>query len=483
MSLKIGAAYIRVSTDDQLEYSPDSQLSVIREYAQRDGYVIPGEFVFREDDGISGKRADKRPAFRLMIATAKEGKTPPFDAIFVWKFSRFARNQEESVMYKGLLRRRGIDVRSVSEPADGSPWSSLIERIIEWMDEYYLINLAGEVRRGMAEKAGRGEAMGTAPFGYTVQDKVFTPNENAETVRYIFERFDAGAGARALARELGDRGVRTRRGNLPDNRWVTYILSNPTYIGKIRWSTEGHAHYNRADYNGEHVLLVDGKHPPIIDKALWDRVQLRLAERSTETKYVRRSSRSKMYMLKGLVRCGDCGSTLVYTSTATPTLQCHKYAKGQCHVSHSIAVSKANAAVISYLHEVVETGAFTFAPEPAAPVKLSRDWDALIASEQARLRRARSALLDGAFSSDEYKAAKEEIERSIEKLAAARDAEQLPPKAAPDPDAFREKVRAVLDVIESSDVDEAAKNQFLHSIIEKIVFNKPDGSFDFYFLP
>lgn len=481
MSLKIGAAYIRVSTDDQLEYSPDSQLSVIREYAQRDGYVIPDEFVFREDDGISGKRADKRPAFRLMIATAKDGKTPPFDAIFVWKFSRFARNQEESVMYKGLLRRRGIDVRSVSEPADGSPWSSLIERIIEWMDEYYLINLAGEVRRGMAEKAARGEAMGTAPFGYTVKNKIFTPNENAETVRYIFERFAAGAGARSLARELGDRGVRTRRGNLPDNRWVRYILGNPVYIGKVRWSREGHANYGRADYNGDHVMLVDGKHPPIIDKALWDRAQQRLAERSTETKYVRRSSRSKMYMLKGLLRCGDCGSTLVYTSTATPTLQCHKYAKGQCHVSHSIAVSKANAAVISYLREVVETGAFTFSPEPAAPAKLSRDWDALITSEQARLRRARSALLDGAFSSDEYKAAKEEIERSIEKLTAARDAEQLPPAAAPDPDAFRKKVRAVLEIIESPDVDEAAKNQFLRSILEKIVYNKPDGSFDFYF--
>ena len=162
-------------------------------------------------------------------------------------------------MYKGLLRRRGIDVRSVSEPADGSPWSSLIERIIEWMDEYYLINLAGEVRRGMAEKAARGEAMGTAPFGYTVKDKAFTPNENAETVRYIFERFAAGAGARSLARELGDRGVRTRRGNLPDNRWVRYILGNPVYIGKVRWSREGHANYGRADYNGDHVMLVDGK--------------------------------------------------------------------------------------------------------------------------------------------------------------------------------------------------------------------------------
>ena len=80
----IAAAYIRVSSDDQLEYSPDSQLKVIRDYARREGYVIPDEFVYREKEGISGKKAEKRPQFRLMIATAKEPE-PPFRVIFVWK--------------------------------------------------------------------------------------------------------------------------------------------------------------------------------------------------------------------------------------------------------------------------------------------------------------------------------------------------------------------------------------------------------------
>jgi Site-specific recombinases, DNA invertase Pin homologs len=122
LSVKIGAAYIRVSSDDQLEYSPDSQLKVIRDYAKREGYIIPEEFVY-QDDGISGKTASKRPGFRLMIAQAKDGKTPPFNAIFVWKYSRFARNQEEAIMYKNLLKKRGVDVRSISEPSSDSPFS------------------------------------------------------------------------------------------------------------------------------------------------------------------------------------------------------------------------------------------------------------------------------------------------------------------------------------------------------------------------
>ena len=312
MAPKIGAAYIRVSSDDQLEYSPESQLKVIRDYARREGYVIPEEYVYREEDGISGKTASKRPAFRLMIATAKETE-PPFDAIFVWKFSRFARNQEEAIMYKNLLKKKGISVRSVSEPSSDSPFSSLIERIIEWMDEYYLINLAGEVRRGMTEKATRGEVMGTAPFGYRAKDKVLVPDENAETVRYIFRSYAEGKGCRALAEELGARGVRTRRGNPPDNRWIQYILQNPAYIGKTRWSTEGHANYSRHNYTSENVMVVDGKHEPIIDAETWEAVQEEIARRE--------AFKEKHGMQKyghgdncngfsGKLLCGKCGAPL-----------------------------------------------------------------------------------------------------------------------------------------------------------------------------
>lgn len=84
-----------------------------------------------------------------MIGTARDANNL-INVILVWKFSRFARNQEESIVYKSLLRReRGIRVISVSEPiAEDTEFGGLIERIIEWMDGYYSIRLAGEVRRG-----------------------------------------------------------------------------------------------------------------------------------------------------------------------------------------------------------------------------------------------------------------------------------------------------------------------------------------------
>ena len=128
--MKIAAAYLRVSTERQDEYSLDSQLKLIREYAAKNDYIVPEEFVF-VDDGISGRSAKKRTQFQNMIAWAKD-KTHPFEAILVWKFSRFARNQEESIFYKSMLSRSGVDVISISEPLAEGPFGSLIERILEW---------------------------------------------------------------------------------------------------------------------------------------------------------------------------------------------------------------------------------------------------------------------------------------------------------------------------------------------------------------
>ena len=148
----IGAAYIRVSTDDQLDLSPDSQLDEIKKYAAANDIVLSPDYIFMEQDGRSGKKAENRPEFQRMISTAKV-KPKPFDCILVWKFSRFARNQDESTFYKGMLRKKlGIDVVSVSEPIMEGMYGRLIEMIIEWQDEFYSYNLGVEVKRGMTKR-------------------------------------------------------------------------------------------------------------------------------------------------------------------------------------------------------------------------------------------------------------------------------------------------------------------------------------------
>ncbi len=68
--MKTGAAYIRVSTEEQIEFSPDSQIKRIRDYAASHEILLPEKFIFM-DEGISGRCAEKRPAFMRMIGTAK----------------------------------------------------------------------------------------------------------------------------------------------------------------------------------------------------------------------------------------------------------------------------------------------------------------------------------------------------------------------------------------------------------------------------
>ena len=63
MTLKNACAYIRVSTDKQEELSPDAQKRLIIDYCKKNGYTITNENIFIEN-GISGKKADKRPEFK-----------------------------------------------------------------------------------------------------------------------------------------------------------------------------------------------------------------------------------------------------------------------------------------------------------------------------------------------------------------------------------------------------------------------------------
>ena len=293
-----GAAYIRVSTDDQAELSPETQLEEIRKYAQREGIILLQEQIYI-DSGISGKKAERRPEFMRMIATAKE-KDCPFSVILLWKYSRFARNQEESIFYKSILRSKcGVDVVSVTEPLIAGPFGSLIERIIEWMDEFYSIRLSQEVKRSMLVNAQRGKLQATPSFGYRVEDGRLIPvEEEAQLIRRIFDSFVAGKGLFPIAKELNDLGIRTHRGNRFENRTVEYILRNPVYIGKLRWNPAGRT---RRDFFNENLIIADAEHEPLISLDTWDAAQRRLDEVKVQWGYKARPASELKSWLSGLL--------------------------------------------------------------------------------------------------------------------------------------------------------------------------------------
>ena len=483
--LKIGAAYIRVSDERQDEYSPDSQLKKVRESAAKDGYQIPDEFVFY-DDGISGRSVNKRDDFKRMIAIARE-KTHPFDRIYVWKFSRFARNQEEAIVYKSLLAKENVSVISVSEPLPEGPFGSLIERIIEWEDEFYSSRLSEEVQRGMTEKVSRGEPVVPPPIGYIMKEGRYYPDIESgavDIVREVFERYANGEGMRQIVTTFHDRGIKTKKGGTIDNKKVSYILQNSCYIGKIRYSTDGsHAVKNR-QYDNESIMEVDGLHEPIIDIELWNKVQQRIAQvKATYPKFSRREQPIP-YMLKGMVRCSNCGGTLSLCGvkskkTKAPALQCCNYARGSCKVSHSILIPKLELAFIEGLEQALGEKEFAILPKmPKKSTIDTIDYANLIAVEERRLERAKLAYLAEIDTIEQYAENKKAITARIKDLEAKRDKDV---RKDFNPEKFAKKVAEIVDFIKREDVTPQAKNEALHTIIETVIFEKAKNNLAIYF--
>lgn len=351
--MKNAALYIRVSTHGQEELSPDSQRRLLLDYAEKNLFRVEDKWIFQEN-GISGRKADKRPQFQQMIAAAKSD-SHPFDAILVWKFSRFARNQEESIVYKSMLRGKfGVDVISISEPIMEGPFGSLIERIIEWMDEFYSIRLAGDVTRGMTEKALRGGYQGRPPLGYRIPhpggELEEVPSE-ARIVRQIFEWCGIdGLSSYSIAQRLNQEGYRTALGNLFEKRAVEYILQNPLYAGYVRWNrTDGQTGTVR---DRDCWIMAKGSHPAIVSQKLFDLTAARIGKGQLSKEPGSRISNPGQkpcelvrHWLGGVLKCPSCGRSLSSCRRRRKTLpdtfsfQCSGYLKGTCKTNCYVAES------------------------------------------------------------------------------------------------------------------------------------------------
>ncbi len=331
----------------------------------------------------------------------------------------------------------------------------------------------------MTEKASRGEAMCHPALGYDLINKQYVPNAESVYIKQIFESYLNGMGAREIARSLALRGVRTHRGNPPDNRLIEYILHNPVYIGKIRWSTNGRAASAR-DYENPNTMIVDGMHQPLIDMNTWDRVQEMLNEKKSKYKRYQRREQPVQFMLKGLVRCSSCGATLVMQSTKCPSMQCHNYARGSCKLSHSLSIAKANKAVISALETAISTLQFNIEPAESKIDSPAVDYDKLIKSEELKLKKIKEAYMSGIDTIEEYKQCKADILDTIKQLEKEKKT-QIPKDKDVDNKIFAKKVLSVLDFISSPDVSEQAKNEALRSIISKIIYVKPENRLDIIF--
>ncbi|MBF0342245.1 MAG: recombinase family protein [Magnetococcales bacterium] len=313
--------YYRVSSEEQAQkdLSIPAQRKILNNWLEsRPDLRLVQEFV---DEGHSAfSPANKRPGFTEMIAHCRKGGV---DVILVHKLDRFSRNREESILFKSLLKRHKVAVKSITEDFDSdTPQGFLLEGMIEVINQFYSMNLGTEVMKGLKENAERGFYNGgTAPYGYRkrlvseVPGKkqcklVLGPDEEVSTVREIFHlSVQEGLGARRIAEHLNKNGPPSPTGGHWHISSVYNILTQRAYIGDTVWNRKRDSKTPKP--KGEWVVT-ENTHPPIIDRETFDRrgnqAKGRIISDHDRTDNVQRPVK---HLLSGIIKCGSCGGNYV----------------------------------------------------------------------------------------------------------------------------------------------------------------------------
>ena len=486
--MRIAAAYIRVSTHMQEELSPDAQKRLLGEYAKRNGMILSNEFIFM-DNGISGKKAEKRPDFMKMISMAKQ-KPAPFDVILVWKFSRFARNQEESIVYKNLLRNKcKVDVVSITEQTGDGMFGKLIERIIEWMDEFYSIRLGEDVTRGMVENAMRGNFQSSPALGYQVVRKGELPKkvpEESMPVEIAFKKFVySSMGFLEIARHLNSLGYRTKKGKLFEARGVKYILMNPIYKGWLRWNYRNPDGTKKS--KDDWIIVKVPKLEPTVSEELWDAANERIQLMSKIIVKKSKPSSVKRHWLSGLIKCSACGrslSTSVHTDKRYGrtyiNFQCYGYLKGKCSISHQVSEKKIVPIVLSMLKEdslkkevPFEILTDTKSSDEISIIKMQLD------KIELKELRIKEAYRNGIDTLDEYRENKNILSRERSSLQDKLESLSVPEEEIKAD--MPNRIKSVYDIVSSESTTKDEKYAAINSIVKKIIYRKSDGEIDIYY--
>ncbi|MCQ9888278.1 MULTISPECIES: cassette chromosome recombinase CcrB [Staphylococcus] len=315
MKKKRIGAYIRVSTERQVEgYSIDGQITQIEQFCQFNGYDLVDIYA---DRGISGKSMN-RPALQRMLQDAKNGK---LDCVIVYKINRLARNTSDLLTIVEELHRQNVEFFSLSERMEvKNSTGKLLLNILASFSEFERNTILENIYTGQHQRALEGYYQGNIPLGYSnIPDnkkELMINQHEANIVNYIFESYAKGHGYRKIANALNHKGYVTKKGNPFSISAVTYILSNPFYIGKIQFAKYKDWNDKRRKGLNDKPVIAEGKHSPIIGKDLWDKVQARKKQVSKKPQVHGKGTN----LLTGIIFCEKCGAAYAASNT-TNTLK------------------------------------------------------------------------------------------------------------------------------------------------------------------
>ena len=324
--------YIRVSTDEQAKegYSIRAQEEKLRAYATLKEWNIYSVYA---DEGLSGKDIEGRPAIKQLVSDVTSGKVKN---VLVYKIDRLTRSTKNLIELVELFNRHNCTFNSLQESIDtSSATGRMFLKIVGIFAEFERENLAERVRLGLERKAKEGftNCSFSASFGYDRENGNKIPEineEKAALVRRIFDMFlNQNYNYTQIADTLNAEKIPTLKGK----EWLTSsiqrLLTNPNYVGKVRYSIMDKTRYFESD----------GHHAPIIDEQTYYQVQEKIGkvQRISRTK----PPRSEVYFC-GVLYCPLCGAKYTThwnykrkngkrTTAAYPSYDCQNIPTKRCN--------------------------------------------------------------------------------------------------------------------------------------------------------
>ena len=260
---------------------------------------------------------------------------------------------------------------------------------------------------------------------------------------------------------------------------MEYILRNPVYIGKLRWNPTGRS---RRNFDDPGIILVDGKHEPLIDEELFRLTQQRIAQSKATMPYHGRPLGSNKDWISGLVRCASCGGTMVF---AKPHWwKCNNYVRGRCTTSQHINGDLLKDAILRRLQaDAASSDELHYAilrvtekdGDPVAALRSQR------ASTERRLERLREAFLSGVDTIEEYKNAKEKAQAQLHRIDdAIREAEKDNRRRG-DPKLMRNAIRLAVATITNENATLEQRSTAARSIIDHIDWDKAQNQLTIHY--
>lgn len=306
------AAYCRVSTEceDQAN-SFESQCLFFKQYIERNpDWELYEIFA---DSGISGTNTKKRKEFNRMISCAKSGQ---LDLILTKEISRFARNTLDSIYYTRDLKKYGVGVIFMNDninTLDGD--AELRLSIMASIAQEESRRTSERVKWGQKRQMEQGVVFGRSMLGYDIKGgKMYINEKGAAIVRLIFHKFvNERKGAYVIARELREAGIAPMRANEWNNTVILRIIRNEKYCGdlvqKKTYTPDFLSHEKKINHGEEEFIIIKDHHTPIIPRALFDKANDILNEKSFSQKG--KTKYSNRYLFSGKIKCGICGASYV----------------------------------------------------------------------------------------------------------------------------------------------------------------------------